>query len=241
MNNTCQSLMLPSILVLCVTHSIAAYAVTSLDIDNASRSYRFSIRLEKECEPPPEGESASCEGPATLTVTRKGKTTPVQSIRLENIFVSFASSSKPLVNSAKLYDYQGVINTGDYNFDGYEDFAVQNGNQGPYGGPSYTVFLYTPRTGGFSESESLSSLTMETLGFFRVNTKGKLLETMSKSGCCYHEFVKYRVIDNEPVAVFRRIEDATSQQGDFVRITEERLVGSKWRKVRDRRISRDKY
>ena len=49
------------------------------------------------------------------------------------------------------------------------------------------------------------------------------------------------MINNEPVAVYRRIEDASSQEDNSVRITEERLVGSTWKKTGEKRISRDKY
>lgn len=54
----------------------------------------------------------------------------MQIIGLPGVFLSRSDSGEPLVNSAQLHEYQGVINVGDFNFDGAEDFAVQNGNRG---------------------------------------------------------------------------------------------------------------
>jgi uncharacterized protein YecT (DUF1311 family) len=197
-------------------------------VNNASKNYDFAFRLL------PDGNSTSQdtdEGPAEIRIFKKGAHVPFQTISMDNVFLSRDSGGKPLVNSAPLYDYQGVINVGDFNFDGHEDFAIQNGNNGSYGGPSYDVYLYSPAKNRFVYSPPLSNLIEETLGFFSVDPVKKRITTFGKGGCCYHETVTYAVINDKPVAVERYIENAMNvDDKDGVAITEERLVGGKWKK-----------
>jgi hypothetical protein len=136
-------------------------------------------------------------------------------------------TQKPLVNSANLYDFQGVINVGDFNFDGREDFAIRNGNNGSYGGPTYDVYLSDRASGRFVFNEAMSELVMETLGFFEVDSRHKVIRTTAKSGCCYHEFTTYRVENNTPVAIANHIEALTAD-GTKMEIRDERFVNGKW-------------
>ncbi|WP_415869231.1 XAC2610-related protein [Burkholderia ubonensis] len=118
------------------------------------------------------------------------------------------------------------------NFDGHDDFGVQTGHEGSYGGPSYDVYVFDPNGGKFILNDAMSELTRSSLGFFDVDTKNKRLRTLGKSGCCYHETTVYRVERNRPVAVERHIEDGMRGDGRMA-ITDERLINGKWqRKVR---------
>ncbi|WP_133118111.1 XAC2610-related protein [Burkholderia ubonensis] len=142
------------------------------------------------------------------------------------------ASGKPLANSARPYDDQGVINVGDFNFDGHDDFDVQTCNEGNYGGPSYDVYVFDPKSGKFIPNDVLSELTRSSLGFFDVDARHKRLRTLGKSGCCCHETTVYRVERNRPVPVERHSEDGMRGDGRMA-ITDERLVNGKWqRKVR---------
>jgi hypothetical protein len=94
--------------------------------------------------------------------------------------MAHGDNGKPLVNTARLYDLQGVINVADFDFDGHADFAVQNGNDGPYGGPTYSVYLYDNASKQFVLSDELSTLTSETLGMFQVDAKRKRLRTLPR-------------------------------------------------------------
>ncbi|MDR0481266.1 MAG: hypothetical protein LBG66_05205, partial [Gallionellaceae bacterium] len=155
-----------------------------------SQQYDFELRMHGAC---PQKED-SCEGAANLLIYDKGQTQPRQTIKLGNVFVSFPDNDgKPLVNSAQLYEYQGVINVGDFNFDGHDDFGIQTGNYGSYDGPSYDIYLFNPKQGRFVYNVAMSNLIAETLGFFNVDAKNKRLHTFAKSGCCYHETTTYRV------------------------------------------------
>jgi len=127
---------------------------------------------------------------------------------MENIFITLMEDGQPLTNSAHMYDYQGAINVGDFNFDGEEDFAIQNGNNGAYSGPSYDVYLKDQTGKSFTFSPALSDLIGSTLGFFTIDQARKHLITFAKSGCCYHVSTEYSMVNNTPVPVKQTIDEA---------------------------------
>lgn len=198
---------------------------------DVSREFDFTVRMSVNCPVPTGKDSVDCDGPGRIAVYRKGSATPLQTIGFARIVATLLPSGKPLVNSARLYDDQGVINVGDFTFDGHDDFGVQTGTEGGYGGPSYDIYVFDPASGRFVHDDALSGLTRGALGFFDVDPQRKRLRTFSKSGCCYHATRTYRVDGTRPVEVERHIEAATID--GKMEITDERLVGGKWqRKVR---------
>lgn len=212
-------------------------------VGNASNRYDFVLRLAgNPCESSGQMEYQTCEGPGTVEIRRKGEQQALQVLELDNLFVSFTHEQVPLVNSAQRYEYQGAVNVGDFNFDGQEDFAIQDGNNGSYGGPSYRVYLYSPAASGFALNEPMTGLVSETLGFFEVDATAKRLRTAAKSGCCYHEYTEYAVIGDAPQPVHRLIEDATGDAAGEGRmtVTEETLVRGKWRR-KSKVVAIDEY
>ena len=210
-----------------LTLSIATQTrINEYRVTNASRSYDFVVRIQEHSW---QGTDEYREGPGKVLIFRKGASKPFQTIDMENIFVSRDKHGQPLVNAASRYEDQGMINVGDFNFDGHEDFAVQNGNHGSYGQPSYSVYLYSPKKSAFVYSKALSSLIEDTLGFFHVDSKNKHLITFSKSGCCYHETVEYVVEEDLPVPVSRVVEDATTAPDGFEDVRHEKYVNGKWK------------
>lgn len=205
-------------------------------IDNAAPAYRFDISLLNWGE-----RDWAAEGPAIINIIDKRSQRSVQQLRLDNVYMAHGDDGKPLINSARLYDLQGVINVADFDFDGHADFAVQNGNDGPYGGPTYSVYLYDTASKQFVLSDELSTLTGETLGMFQVDAKRKRLSTFAKSGCCYHETTHYQFDARHRLqAVERLIEDAQDPAGKQVRVTRETLVNGRW-KTSTRRYALDAY
>lgn len=194
-----------------------------------AKQHDFVLRMLEACPESNADRDATCEGPAQLLIYDKGQRTVRQTINLPAVFVTLPQGGKgPLVNSARRYDYQGVINVGDFNFDGQEDFGIQTGNNGSYGGPSYDIYLFNARTQRFVRNSKMTELILETLGFFEVDAKNKRLRTWAKGGCCYHERTVYAVERDVPVAVERRIDDAQGG-GDKMKVTVETLVDGKWR------------
>ena len=178
-------------------------------IDNASTQYSFQLTFVKQC----------CEGPADLVVAGKNGAS-TQTMHLDNAEVH-AEDGKAVVNSTELYGAPGTIDVGDFNFDGREDFAVLSGEDGPYGGPTFTVYLASP-SGQFVLSPELGKLTQENLGMFQVDAKKKRLITFAKSGCCFHVMEELAVVHDKPAVVYRETEDAT---GSLLVITRERWGG----------------
>jgi uncharacterized protein len=194
-----------------------------------AKQHDFVLRLLEACEAPDDESDSTCEGPAQLLIYGKGNARLQQTINLTNVYLTLPKGARgPLVNSARMYDYQGVINVGDFNFDGNEDFGIQTGNEGSYGGPSYAIFLFSPEKGRFEYNDALSGLIAETLGFFDVDTRHQLIRTSGKSGCCYHENTAYRIDHDVPVPVERHIEDALNSDNGKMKITDEKLVNGKW-------------
>ncbi|MDR1888805.1 MAG: lysozyme inhibitor LprI family protein [Zoogloeaceae bacterium] len=197
-------------------------------LSDISRQYDFILRLVDVRK----ATDWSLEGSGQVFVFKKGDAAPMQQIIMGNIYVSL-ESNKPLVNAARRYDAQGAINVGDFNFDGHDDFGIQNGNFGGYGAPTYDIFLFNPKLGRFEYNAPMSDLIAETQGFFEVDAKRKRLHTMSKGGCCYHVWSTWAVVNNTPEEVASQTEEAVfDPDGNApprLKITDRRLVKGKWR------------
>ena len=150
-------------------------------------------------------------------------------VDLSNIALVLREDGSLLSNSSIRYEYQATIHTGDFNFDGDQDFAIQTGNNGSYGGPSYDVFLQDRRSGLFLHAPALSALTVTGLGFFEVDPSARELVEYTKDGCCYHEETHYSVRSNMPTPKRRHVEDAT---GERLRSFTEVYANGKWMRTK---------
>jgi hypothetical protein len=168
-----------------------------------------------------------CEAPGEVVVFLKDSAAVLQRLKFETLDLVADEHGQPLVNSSHLYDYQGTVNVGDFDFDGHEDFAVQDSQQGSYGGPTFRVFLFSPGAGTFVRSEALSNMTHETLGMFQLDAKRRRLITFAKDGCCMHETDEYAVVRGALVLMASVEEDATHDR--YVLVTSGHLEGGKWR------------
>ena len=106
------------------------------------------------------------------------------------------------------YGEQSSIIYEDFNFDGIKDFAIMDGQNSCYHGPSFQIYLGGKLKGQFVLSKSFTRLAQEYCGMFEVNQEEKMISTMTKSGCCWHEYSDYKVINNIPRAVKTVEEDA---------------------------------
>lgn len=112
------------------------------------------------------------------------------------------------------YGAHSLIMYEDFNFDGEKDFAILNGFHSCYGGPSYQVFLATEN--GFEWNEDFSELGQFYCGMFKVNQETQTLDTMAKSGCCWHEHSKFAVKNNQPYLIEQFVEDDREEQNDLI-------------------------
>jgi len=221
----------------------AAAAQETFEIRDASKEYDLSIRIAR-CGG--EGLGAKCEGAARIALYRKGSKSPLQVFNLPNVeFFRDEIAYNPETSQTPrgVYDNEHGLIFGDFNFDGRDDLAICNGHGG-YGGPSYNVYLFRKKSGRFVENSRLSRLTEDTyLGLFHPDPRRKLLVAYWKSGCCYHETEKYRVINDRPILVERITEDATAVSGaddGFAVVTTRRLVNGRWvKRTRKEKLDRE--
>ncbi len=204
-------------------------------LKNASKIFDVKIEIAN-CE------EDTCEGAATVYLTKKNQTKPFQTLKLDNLFLELGTDRKPTANLIELY---GENNSGvvfeDYNFDGKPDLALRNVNNGAYGGPSYDIFLVVVPSGKFVQNEALTTLASENLGLFTVNNKTKTIETFNKSGCCWHQTVRYQVINNRPKKVYVFTEDEAGAETEKVILTTETLVNGRWSKKTKTALTKEYY
>lgn len=105
------------------------------------------------------------------------------------------------------YGEQSILIYEDFNFDGKEDIALRTGNYSCYGGPSFEIYL--AEKNGFAYNESFTELGSNYCGMFTVDDEKKQLHTMTKSGCCWHQFSTY-VVENNQVVPIEIIEESYS-------------------------------
>lgn len=94
------------------------------------------------------------------------------------------------------YGEQSLIQYQDFNFDGINDFAIMDGQFGCYHTPSFRVYLASE--GSFLFNEDFTQLAQANCGMFDVDPSKKTISTMTKSGCCWHQYSVYKVENNIP-------------------------------------------
>ncbi|PXX41495.1 lysozyme inhibitor LprI family protein [Undibacterium pigrum] len=207
------------------------------DLHKVSDKYDFSIRMLNKCDVEEPYDTVTCEDAGVVYISKKGQATPLQVIPMNNIFLSLHKTRPASGSRAAVYDEQGSITIGDFNFDGDEDIAIRNGNFSSYSGPSYDVLLKSRRQDGFVYSEPMTNLILGSLGFFQINKEQQRLMTAEKSGCCYHVSTIYRLISDIPVPVSRKIDDGLVA-GKYNYLYEEQWLNNKWKRVKTQRLKR---
>jgi hypothetical protein len=167
-----------------------------------------------------------CNDKGKVLVMRKNQTEPFQTIEMEEMYLTLDTGKtldgKPVeLDKDELYG----VSFYDYNFDGAEDLIVSNGNYKPYGGISSNVYLFTK--GKFVKHTGLSELETEYMTV-EVDRKRRIIEAFVKSGCCFHETTRYRLVGNKLVKIYVYTEEW--QDSETATATTETLVGKKWRR-----------
>lgn len=120
------------------------------------------------------------------------------------------------------YGEQSILIYEDFNFDGKEDIALRTGNYSCYGGPSFEIYLADKN--GFTYNESFTELGSNYCGMFTVDDEKKQLQTMTKSGCCWHQFATY-VVENDRAVPIEIVEESYS--GIFADYSVQKRVNGK--------------
>ena len=154
------------------------------------------------------------------------KETNQQLIKVENDqLFTWLHEGKMQANIAELpYGEQSLIMYRDFNFDDKADFAIMNGHYSCYNGPSFEIYLATDN--GFEYSDDFTNLAQEYCGMFHLDYDEKQIFTMTKSGCCWHQYSTFVVEDNRPVAI-KIVEEGISMSGTVWDIVEQERVNGK--------------
>jgi hypothetical protein len=198
---------------------VSIFSQSSFRLSNASKNVDVVIEVGSA---PNEFDLPS----AKYKFFRKGAKKPFQIVSVKWIDMW---DTEPKANSTVRYDDQSVVNFGDFNFDGVEDVALNDGKNGGYGMPSYQVYLYSTRLNRYALSKPFTRINQDgNLGFMEVDRKKKMLYRYTKSGCCWHQTEGFIVENGVPRRVYEYTEDAMDPEKPPRAITR-KLVHGKWR------------
>lgn len=154
------------------------------------------------------------------------KKTKKELIKVTSEELTSSMRGEKMVSNIKELPYgeQSSIMYEDYNFDGKKDLAIMDGQNSCYHGPSFRVYLATTR--GFKFSSDFTQLAQEYCGMFGVDQKAKTISTMTKSGCCWHQYSEYIVQNNKPLAI-KVVEEGRSADGLTWDISEQKRINGK--------------
>ena len=180
-----------------------------------------------------------CEGKATIILYDKISEEEIQTFHSADLDFSLTAKQDARIGWLDLGKYQSPLIFGDFNFDGAEDVAIRNGNNGAYASPSYDVYL-AGKGKKFILEKALTKLASENLGMFDVNRKKKQLSTEQKSGYCFHKTTSYAFDVKKGITeVGSVIED--SSIGDDVTVITQKLIGGKMQKTIQKFNAKDYY
>lgn len=195
--------------------SKSAFCQTTFIVDNFSKDYFGKLYIAD-----------------TTEVFSKGwvgifnKKTKKQLIKINSNELTFTlHKGKVLANVKQLpYGEQSSILYEDFNFDGIKDFAIMDGQNSCYHGPSFQIYLAT--NNGFKQSSEFTELAQNYCGMFDIDNKTKTISTMTKSGCCWHQYSMYKVKNNSPYPI-KIVEEGLSPTGIVWDIEEQHLIKGK--------------
>ena len=146
----------------------------SIVIPEISGKYSAKILMDR-CD------KYGCEGPADIALFHLSTQKKVADFHSEDFVIGASSNPNPDEDRVA-NETSGDVVVGDFNFDGHDDIAIQNGHNGSYGYASYDVYTYDVASQAYILDANLTRLTWgEYLGMFRVDKKRKRLLTLNKA------------------------------------------------------------
>lgn len=198
--------------------AFAASARRNYDVQDFSERYRATLEVQDNDEVFRAG---------IVRVFARGSATPLIEVASpELVLDTDPKGGKVKANVQQLpYGEQSVLIYEDFNFDGIKDLALMDGQNSCYHGPSYQVYLGS--ADGFEASPGFTELAQSNCGLFEVDAQAREIRTMSKDGCCWHQFAIYSVRDGEPLLEREIVEDATGASSGLAQETRYRDQGGK--------------
>ena len=169
-----------------------AFGQKTFDVQNFSEDYYGKVYLEQPAE-------VFSKGWVAIYQKKNNK----QLIKIDSDELAGDTENGKIKANVKELPYgeQSIIIYQDFNFDGIKDFAIMDGQNSCYHGPSFQIYLAGKIKGKFTQSPAFTNLAQDYCGMFDVDQKAKMLSTMTKSGCCWHQYSEYIVVNNRPKAV----------------------------------------
>jgi hypothetical protein len=118
-------------------------------------------------------------------------------------------------------EYHPDLLVDDFDFDGNADFAIHDGDNGPYGAPTFGIYLRDPTRNAFARSAKLSALAETSIAPMQVDAQKRQLRVASKSGCCIHWFEWYVVEGRNPRLVRRETTEGSDSKDPACRVITE--------------------
>lgn len=200
--------------------------------NNSSDQYKAKIFVDK-CE------GNACGGKATIIVYDKVTNREIDTFHSEDLDFGLTESQNAKLGWLELGKYQTPLIFGDFNFDGMEDLAIRNGNNGAYASPSYEIYL-TSKENKFVKSRELTKLASENLGMFDIDKKTKQIAIHQKDGCCFDKTINYKLdAKNVPYEESSVIED--SSVADMVTVITQKMVDGKVKRTVQKFKMKDYY
>jgi len=199
--------------------------------NNSSNNFKAKIFVEN-CT------TGYCDGKATIILYDKITDQEIQTFTSKDLDFGLTEMQNAKLGWLDLGKYQTPLVFGDFNFDGIEDLAIRNGNNGAYASPSYDVYLSVG--GKFVLNASLTKLASENLGLFDVDRKSKQLSIHIKNGCCFDKTINYKFdVKKDLYEDSSVIED--SSISDYVTVITQKLVDGKIKKTVQKFKFKDYY
>ena len=195
--------------------SKSVFCQTTFVVDNFSKDYFGKLYIADTAEVFSKGWVAIFD-----------KKSKKQLIKINSDELTFElHKGKVLANIKELpYGEQSQILYEDYNFDGIKDFAIMDGQNSCYHGPSFQIYLATDK--GFKQSPELTELSQDYCGMFDIDHKTKTIRTMTKSGCCWHQYSEFKVKNSKPYPI-KIVEEGMSASGITWDYEEQNLINGK--------------
>lgn len=184
--------------LLLVLTFLNVFSQTKYEIKGFSKKYRGLLTIEKGYE-----KDVFKKG----TITVFDSKTKVIEIHSDELTFELEKNEHVKTNILNLpYGKQSILIYKDFNFDGIKDLAIMDGQFSCYHGPSFRIYLEINNKLTFSPE--FTQLAQEYCGMFQTNDKTKTIHTITKSGCCWHQYSTFKVVNNIPSPTLTIEEDA---------------------------------
>lgn len=190
-------------------------------------SKKYDIQLTSE-----RADDTTWRGKTKVALFLKGAVRPFQVIHLHDTQITIDADGKPEIASVadKKNGKWSSVYLEDFDFDGFEDLAVADGDNGGYRGTSYRIYLFDRNRSRFGFSQPFTRLAQGPyIGIPETNKKDRTLYVFWKSSCCMHFEETYLVTGSRPKLVMKRSEYDDVHGDGYSDIETRKLIRGKWR------------